>query len=77
MPSDFVNGCDSVCKARIRAPALSKTACRSFLAPVNYTQVFPYSAFLTDPYAPPLSLATFIIDISLQLNGNESIDFGS
>lgn len=75
VPSTFVDGCDSVCKARIRAPALHKTACHSFLAPTNYTQILPGNAYSTASTAPPLSLAAFIIDFSLQLHGNESIDF--
>lgn len=64
-----VQGCPKrrECKLRIRAPALTSTACTSYQVPVDYHQVASFDSVTSENHAGPLDRNAFLVDISLVL----------
>lgn len=73
-----VHGCPTghTCKAKIRAPAFATTACVSHVIPVDYWA--PLKDLMNiehwTGYAPPMSTLSFMVDISMILGEDESIN---
>ena len=72
--SDVISGCPKSCKAKIQAPALAKTACKTHILPVNYSN--PVNTKQVDQVmsldmAPPLDRQAFLIASSLVEDGSK------
>lgn len=69
-----VRGCNSRCTAKLRAPALAATSCKTHVLPVNYHHA-PYSNATSALIfaAPSLDQEAFLISIGLQVDQRESI----
>ena len=75
--SGVVSGCPDSCKARIRAPALAVTSCKKRSLVANYTLPLDTRNLLTPDYtvsAPPLDTFGFLVDVSLILDDQESLN---
>ena len=72
----FVHGCPHgrTCKAKVRAPALATTSCKTRQVPVDYNQPTNNSWVKSYAIAPPLNRFGFIVDFALLLDEHESID---
>ena len=69
-----VRGCDSTCKAKIRAPALAVTACTTHVIPVNYSDAVPLRQYAFGEIAPPLDQNAFLIALSLTQDQSEKLN---
>jgi hypothetical protein len=72
IPSEIIDGCHGMCKAKVRAPALAQTECTARKIPVNYT----ISVNLTNILGPtgvaaPLTQNSFFISPSMILEERE------
>jgi hypothetical protein len=71
---NVLQGCDGVCHATIRAPALAVTACSSREISVNYKETSASNRMLEAVVAPPTELLAFSIGTNLVLGSKETID---
>ena len=69
-----VQGCESVCTATIRAPALTPTECTMSEMAVNYSVPFSLKTMMEDGAAPPLSAVGFMIAGGLILGEQENLN---
>ena len=74
LPPHILTGCHGTCKAKIRAPALALTSCKSIQLPVNYSQAQLTSKYKFGIIALPLEDNSFFISSSLMLDQDERIN---
>ena len=69
-----VRGCNGTCKAKIRAPALFPTTCKTHLVPLNYRGQFKTRPVIEQVVAPPLEHDAFLIAPSLLVGQRETVN---
>ena len=75
IPSEIINGCQGMCTAKVRAPALAQTECTTREIPVNYTAPVNLKNILGPTgVAAPLTQNSFFISPSMILDDHEKIN---